>query len=156
MPHDDTTKQAFLDALAKTGNVGLSLRASGIASRQTVNAWRRDDEVFSAAYDEAIEDANDTLEAEAHRRAVEGVTRLKALGSGENMTIVEEVSYSDTLLLALLKANKPEKFAERSKTELTSPDGSFKPDSSTESAARIAALLDEARRRREAGDPLFE
>ena len=119
---------------------------------------RDTDEQFSDAYDEAIANAADLAESELRRRAIDGVTRVKALGSGDNMTIIEEQQYSDTLLLALNKALKPEKFADRSKTELTSPDGSMSPAAGdTQAAARIAALLEEAKRRREAdSDPLFE
>lgn len=154
-PVTDEGKQAFLDALAKTGIIGSACRAAGV-SRSAVYVWRQNDEQFADAYTEALADAHDTIEAEAHRRAVEGVTRQRALGSGENMQIIEELVYSDSLILALLKAKKPDEFAERTKAELTSPDGSLKPEHPTEAAARIASLFDEARRRREASDPLFE
>lgn len=154
MALSDETKQLFLDALARTGIVADALRESGIKTYATISKWRREDEQFSAAYDEALDFAADALEAEARRRAIEGVRRTRYDKDGK--LIAEEQVYSDTLLIHLLKANKPEKFAERTKSEITSPDGSFKPDNGTESAARIAALLDEARRRREAGDPLFE
>jgi hypothetical protein len=85
---------------------------------------------------------------------VEGVVRKRYDKDGNILS--EEVVYSDSLLALLLKANKPEKFAERTKTDLTSSDGAFKQDNGTQSAARIAALLDEARRRRDAGDELFQ
>jgi formylmethanofuran dehydrogenase subunit B len=158
-PYTDTDKQTFLDALAKCGVVGDALKAAGIKTRITVNRWRESDEAFSAAYDEALETAADTLETEARRRAVEGVVSIKWVGKGDDREPVEEVKYSDTLLLALLKANKPDKFAERSKTELSNPDGTFKPTNETEAAVRITALLDAARKRMEGGadsDPLFE
>lgn len=152
--YTDTDKQTFLDALAKCGIISDALGAAGIKSRITINNWREKDEAFSAAYDEALETAADTLEAEARRRAVEGVVTTKIGKDGE---AYDEVKYSDPLLIALLKANKPDKFADRSKTELTNPDGSFKPENEVQAAARVAALLDAARQRRSAEeDPLFE
>ena len=42
----------------------------------------------------------------------------------------------------LLKANKPDKFADRSKTELSNPDGTFKPENETAAAARIDIIHD--------------
>ena len=158
MAISDTQKQEFLEELARTGIVADAMRFAGIAARNTIYRMRDTDEQFSDAYDEAIANAADLAESELRRRAIDGVTRVKALGSGDNMTIIEEQQYSDTLLLALNKALKPEKFADRSKTELTSPDGSMSPAAGdTQAAARIAALLEEAKRRREAdSDPLFE
>lgn len=158
--HTDTTKQDFLDALAKSGVVGDAMLVAGIKARQTIKRWREEDELFAEAYNDAVADASDTLEAEARRRAVEGVVSIKWVGKGEDREPVEEVKYSDTLLLALLKAKKPDEFAERSKTEISNPDGSLKPENETEAAVRIAALLDAAKRRRDEGaadsDPLFE
>ncbi len=57
--------------------------------------WQRDDEVFAQAMRSAFEDAKDLVEAELHRRAVDGVTR-------------EAKRYSDALLLARIKALKPQ------------------------------------------------
>lgn len=62
----------FLDALTDTGNVSGSARAVGISST-TVYALRDKDADFRAAWDQALEDSADTLEAEARRRAVQGV-----------------------------------------------------------------------------------
>lgn len=159
MAYSDHDKQAFLDALAKSGVVSDALAVAGIKSRPTVDKWRREDEQFAEAYQEALDTAADTLELEARRRAVEGVTTIKWVGKGDDREPVEEVKYSDTLLLALLKANKPEKFAERSKTEISNPDGTFKPENETAAAVRIAALLELGRKRKEGSadaDPLFE
>lgn len=155
--YSDETKQLFLDALAKTGIVAPALRAAGIKTRGTVNKWREEDEAFSRAYDEALEDAADTLEAAAWRRAVEGVVTIKYEGKGDDRQPVEEVKYSDSLMALLLKGTKPDKFADRSKTELSNPDGSFKPANETEAAVRIAAILDAARQRKVADeDELFQ
>lgn len=62
----------FLTALAATGIVARAARAAGIESGAAYKL-RQSDADFAAAWDEALEDAADTLEAEARRRAVEGV-----------------------------------------------------------------------------------
>lgn len=157
MAYTDTDKQTFLDALAKCGVIGDAMVAAGIKTRNTIYKWRADDPDFAQAYTEAVETAADTLEAEARRRAVEGVTSIKWVGKGDDREPVEEVKYSDTLLLALLKANKPDKFADRSKVDLSNPDGSLKPQNETEAAVRIAAMLEVARKRMQTeDDELFQ
>ena len=64
--------QPFLDVLRTTGNVSASATAAGTTT-STVYQLRKSDADFAAAWDNALEDATDTLEAEARRRAVEGV-----------------------------------------------------------------------------------
>lgn len=156
MPKTDTEKQTFLDALARTGIVADAMREAGIKTYGTLRRWREDDSAFAEGYLDAEATAADALESAARRRAIEGVKRTRYDKDGNKIS--EEVVYSDTLCLALLKANKPEKFIERTKSEITSPDGSMTPSNATEAAARITALLDEARRRRDAAgeeDELF-
>ena len=48
MAHSAETRQAFLDALARTGVIGTACAAAGI-TRPTVYAWRQDPD-FEAAY----------------------------------------------------------------------------------------------------------
>lgn len=146
----DEKRQAFLDALARTGVVRTACLASGM-SRTAVRNSRRNDPDFEEAFHEALEDAADLMEDEARRRAVDGVLRTKVIGSGPNAQVIDELHYSDSLLMFLLKGARPEKFAERTKSELSGPNGqpldSGKCDAT--GAARIAAMLDEARRRRD-------
>lgn len=156
IPKTDEDKQAFLDALSKSGVRTAAQVVAGVAYT-TVSSWRQNDPEFAVAYDEAMEFAADSLEVEARRRAVEGVESKKFDKDGK--LLFTTINYSDTLLIALLKANKPDKFADRSKAEISNPDGSLKSQNSTEGAARIIAILDDARRQRAAGiapDPLFE
>jgi hypothetical protein len=153
-PYSDDTKQDFLDQLARCGVLSAARAAAGIKSHATIHKWRETDEAFSEAYDEAMATAADSLETEARRRAVEGVVRVKHHPkTGEP---IDEVQYSDTLLLALLKAKKPSEFAERTKTELSGPDGKAIETNDTANAARLMAILEDAKRRKEAdNDPLF-
>lgn len=62
----------FLEQLTATGNVSASARSVGVSSTN-VYALRKSDGDFAAAWDQALEDASDDLEAEARRRAIKGV-----------------------------------------------------------------------------------
>jgi hypothetical protein len=118
----------LLAALRESANVQLSCAAAGVPRRTFYN--RRDaDPEFAAAVAEALEDGCDLLEAEARRRAVEGVPRPKFDRAGRpiidpatGLQYVER-EYSDTLLIVLLKAHRPEKFRENYRHEYASPDG---------------------------------
>ena len=145
IPATDEDKQTFLDVLADTGVIQDGCRVAKV-SRQTVYQWRKNDEVFEQAYADALNAASDALESEARRRAVEGVVRVKFNKEG---TPFDEVQYSDTLLLALLKAKKPSEFADRSKTEISGPEGAPIQTNDTAAAARLVALLEEAKLRRQ-------
>jgi len=154
MAHEITPdhKSRFIELLRTTGNPSVSARAIGF-SPATLKRHRQIDELFSEDWAEAEMEAADALEAEARRRALDGVTRERWVGPAESGHFVEEVQYSDTLLVRLLEANKPEKFANRSKTELSNPDGSLTPAlGDTELAARLASLLAIAEARMQEGN----
>jgi hypothetical protein len=80
----------FLEVYRQTGNVRLSASAAGI-DRDAAYRRRQKDQKFAAAWANAREDAIDTLEAEARRRAL---------------------STSDTLLIFLLKSLRPDVYRE--------------------------------------------
>ncbi len=96
----------FLEALASSGNVLVACRVSG-AKRATVYRYKDRFPAFRRAWDEAVEESTDALEAEARRRASKGVDK-PIYYKGEKIDTVKE--YSDTLLIFLLKAHRPEKF----------------------------------------------
>jgi AcrR family transcriptional regulator len=107
----------FLTTLASSGNVSLAASAAKLP-RGTLYHWRDRDKGFAAAWLEAIEAATDALEAEARRRAVEGVEttivhggRLVRDEAGKPLTIRR---YSDSLLALLLRAHRPEKYRDKS------------------------------------------
>lgn len=107
-------KRAFLAAFALTGNVLVASETAGVP-RRTIYEWRRADPEFAAAMDLAREEACDRLEEEARRRAYDGTEepvfgRVERDRDGQVGTVQK---YSDTLLIFLLKGNKPEKFRER-------------------------------------------
>lgn len=95
MEHDthDTPKkwrEAFLDALMQHGNVSRAARAARI-SRKHVYRERAADAVFASAWERAQQLGLDSLEDVANVRARK---------------------QSDTLLIFLLKAHRPEKYRE--------------------------------------------
>jgi hypothetical protein len=131
-------KRAFLLAYTESMRVDLSSRAAGV-SRHIHKWWMKHDEDYAAAFTEAKEMAAEMLEAEAIRRAREGVTRT-VYHQGE--PVGTELVYSDTLLIFLLKGAKPDVYKER--YEHTGKDGGpiqvahMAPDVRQ---ARLAALL---------------
>ena len=111
----DEWQAAFLEALCDSGNVSESAKIANV-SRVFVYEQRRADELFAAAWDDALDQASDLLEKEARRRAHDGWDEPvfgsmgQGLGSGQ-IGMVHK--YSDTLLIFLLKGAKPEKYRER-------------------------------------------
>lgn len=105
-------KNKFLNALAKLGSIKAAAEDAGI-DRTTHYTWL-DDEPYKKAYERARQIAADALEEEARRRAVEGYIGKDGVRE-----------YSDKLLIALLKANFPDRYKERveQKTQLTGADG---------------------------------
>lgn len=141
----DEDKQAFLDAYANCGRRTPACRAADIAYR-TFTRWLTSDEEFAAAFAEAqIAFTENVIETAMIERAVNGVPK----GVYHKGAMVgTELQYSDTLLLALAKANAPDKYKDRSASELSGPNGTPLEISPETSAARIAAMLEELRERK--------
>ena len=102
-------KMVFCRAYAQRGIIREGTTAAGV-SRRTYMKWRKDDEQFNEQCTEAKQMAVDLLEAEAHRRAVDGFDR-PVIYQGEVTDTYTD--YSDSLLGMLMKGNKPEKYKER-------------------------------------------
>lgn len=92
-------KRRFLDLYAELGTVTHAATAVGV-TRQCIYKHRADDEAFAAAWQDSENRSTDSLEQEARRRALDS---------------------SDTLLIFMLKAKRPEQFRER--IEHTGKDG---------------------------------
>jgi hypothetical protein len=88
--HRRDWRAPFLDAIRVSGNVRLATAAAGI-DRSTPYRRAQRDPAFAAQWAAAEQDAVDTLEAEARRRALNG---------------------SDGLLMFLLRAHRPERYRE--------------------------------------------
>jgi hypothetical protein len=101
-------KEAFLEALGEHGMVTRACRDIGIG-RTTAYEARRADDAFATAWADISEMTLERMEAEAIRRAVDGVDRA-VYYQGEEVGL--ERQYSDTLLIFLLKAGRPDKYRE--------------------------------------------
>lgn len=139
-------KALFLDALRECANVTVAARSVGI-SPGTVYNHRKDDPLFAERFQEALDEAVDMLEYEAHRRAFEGTKEPVFYKGGECGTITK---YSDGLAQFLLKAHRPDKYRERSEVKQEISGGMQLTD--TARAARLAALLQLAARRAQQGE----
>jgi hypothetical protein len=90
-------RKRFLDTLAEGYSVSSAAKTAG-GTPGNFRAWRRADPNFAADWDEAIEEGTDHLEDVATDRAVEK---------------------SDTLMVMMLKARRPDKFDRGSKLEVS-------------------------------------
>jgi hypothetical protein len=113
-PQLEARKKAFLTTLAHTGVIAAAAAKAGLPKSTVVN-WLKIDPAFAEAYQEALEVAADLLELEALRRATHGVAEAvwHKPKEGEPYIVGYNTKYSDSLLIALLKAKKPEQFRER-------------------------------------------
>ena len=91
----------MLSAFKNCANVTKACELVDIA-RATFYGWLRDDPEFKAAYEAAREEAIQVLEDEAIRRAT--------------------IGGSDTLLIFLLKAARPQKYRDYVRQEISGPD----------------------------------
>lgn len=104
----------FLTSLATTGNVRKAAEACGVSTRLAY-IHRSNDAEFAQAWQDALTEAIETvLEPEALRRAVEGTDKA-VYHNGE--VVGYEKQYSDTLLIFLLKAARPEKYRETARRD---------------------------------------
>ena len=108
-------KKAFIAAYRELGNITGAAAAAGV-NRSSHYRWLEVDPDYPARFEEAHEAAIDSLEGEARRRAVEGVEKPVFQGGQQVGTIR---TYSDVLLIFLLKGAMPEKYAERRRIEQT-------------------------------------
>ena len=134
-------KAAFLDELRESANVTVAARAVGI-TLGTAYKHRREDALFAERWQEALDEAVDMLEHEAHRRAFHGVDE-PVYYQGLEVGAVRK--YSDSLTMFLLKAHRPDKYRERSEVKQELSGGVQLND--TTRAARLTALLQLAQRR---------
>lgn len=104
----------FLEELERRGVVTDAARAAGVA-RRTAYEWRAADEVFAKEWDNALDVAIDAAETEAWRRGIEGVDEpvIGRVARDQDGVITYVKKYSDGLLTTILKANRPEKYRER-------------------------------------------
>lgn len=139
----DTRKREWLDAFERMGTVVHACKETETA-RSTVYNWRQHDEAFALEWADVEEVTTERMEREAYRRAVEGVRR-DVLYQGTK--VGEEQHYSDTLMIFMLKARRPDKYRENVKMELS---GSVSHDLASLSDTDLAAMVDELASKRAA------
>lgn len=135
-------KRAFLAAIANTASIVRAPEIVGI-DRDNHYIWLKKDPEYAAAFEIAWKRGADGLEAEAVRRAYEGVTKpifhggkraidvvqnpdgsIKRDERGKPMGVPAAVrEYSDTLLIFLLKGRNPAVFGDRLRQEHSGEGG---------------------------------
>jgi hypothetical protein len=103
-------QRAFLAAFGETGNIRLACMIAKVG-RSSHYRWMDESPSYRDAFEVAREDSADLLEAEARRRAVEGVEKPTGWHQGKPGGYVRE--YSDLLLIFLLKGARPETYKDR-------------------------------------------
>jgi len=101
--------EPFLDALAQGVCLREACRIAGV-SPGTVYSRRRNSEEFCSEWDRAVELGTQLLEQEATRRAYFGVEK-PVFYKGEQCGSTQE--YSDTLMMFMLRARRPEVYREK-------------------------------------------
>jgi len=99
-------KELFLEAYRQCGVIRYAARIAKIERCQHYQ-WMNSDENYVAAFTEAQDEAIETMEMEAHRRAVHG-TLKPVFHQGVKCGQIRE--FSDTLLMFMLKGSKPNKY----------------------------------------------
>ena len=94
-------RESFIAALRDSGNVRLACSMAGV-SRAMAYKEKEKGNGFAAQWQDAMQDAVEMLEGIARKRAMES---------------------SDTLIIFLLKAHKPEMYRETIRQEHTGADG---------------------------------
>ena len=115
---------ALIDALRSGSAIGTACAMAGIG-RSTLHEWRHAEPDFNARFEDAIEYGTDVLEDVARTRAVRE---------------------SDTLLIFLLKARRPDKYRERLDINLVSELRSLAEKAAAQRQLDPAAVVAEAER----------
>ena len=146
----DRRKAIFIRTLAQTGIVGRATTAAGWP-RGYAYSVRAADEEFAKLWDQAVEFATDALEEAARIRAVDGVSK-PVYQQKELVGYVTE--YSDTLLVQLLKAKRPNEFRENVSLNADVKGGVLVvPGVASPDAWERAAGANQAEHRTHQGDP---
>jgi hypothetical protein len=108
-----STKAQFLAAYAETGSVSRAAAVAGV-TRKRMYEWQEHDLEFAAGFREAENQAIEALEVEARTRATSGARIVREVWRGDQL-IERVVEYrpSDTVLIKLLQALRPDKYGDK-------------------------------------------
>jgi hypothetical protein len=107
-------KEQLCKAIRDTGNISKACDICCVSRRGAYDAKEADTE-FSKEWEEAVEESIELMEAEARRRAFEGVLE-PVFYQGEECGTIRK--YSDTLLMFILKAKKPKEYRDNQRVVL--------------------------------------
>lgn len=119
LPRVDIHKAKFLAAFSQHGTITHAAREVGINPKRHYE-WLLSDPEYITRFKEAREQAVESLEREARRRAIEG-TEQPVYWQGEQIGTIRK--FSDVLLIFLLKGAKPEVYRERYEHRISGNDG---------------------------------
>lgn len=119
-PISDEQWTIFFSTLAQSGVVKAACIAAEIHRSTVYDYLEKGSEEWKKRYRIAEEEAADTLEAEAFRRAHDGYDEPVFFQGIECGKIRR---YSDALMVRLLQARRPSKFKNNVAAELSGPDG---------------------------------
>jgi hypothetical protein len=112
----EDARRRFFDEFARSANARRAAAAAGIAYPTLANLRARD-AAFAASWEAALEAHSDRLQEAACLRAFDGTRRPRVVGGKLVRDAAGEVfeihHYNNRLLLALLRACRPAKFAKR-------------------------------------------
>lgn len=119
---DPVWMETFIRTLSNTGNVRVSCSVAKV-DRSEVYRRRGFDQGFRDRWDTALDEYVEVLEAELHRRAVQGVEKTKSHFYKGQLVGTDTVrEFSDVLLIFRLKALKPDVYRERYEVKQTTDD----------------------------------
>jgi len=107
-------QRLFLAAYARCGLIGLAAESAKL-HRNAHARWLKGGEAYRKAFEDSRERAIEAMESEARRRAVEGVQEAVWY---EGTKCGTRQRYSDPLLMFLLKAARPDTYAERAQVAM--------------------------------------
>ncbi|MFL5914127.1 MAG: hypothetical protein ACJ752_00610 [Gaiellaceae bacterium] len=108
-------REKFLAHLASSLNVTEACRIAGLG-RTTAYRLKSRDEEFRAAWDEAVAEAVDKLEAAVFRYATEGA--VETLYDADGNVVSRRVREDPTSAARLLAAHRPDLYSEKRRLEL--------------------------------------
>lgn len=114
----------FFEMVSNTCNMKHAAETVGLSYPQLFR-WRNPDcsqyrKDFAERLEEALNIGAHSLEAEAIRRATEGITEEVYY---QGVVVGEQQRYSDGLMTFLLKGQMNGKYGDKQRTELTGPNG---------------------------------
>jgi hypothetical protein len=149
-------RELFLEQLRTSPNVSAAARACGIGPG-TAYKHRQSDPSFAEAWDEAIEECIDTLEAKLYERATVGYEEAQVYKgqiamqadpiTGQQRPVTVR-KFSDNVGMFLLRGRRRRIYGDASSIELSGPGGKPIEMTDTERAKRLDALLAAAAERK--------